>query len=129
MVVVKAAIGPELERVAKPISGNVCTQLNCVPSTMEPLNKIGLVLAPAQRIWGEIGLTTGVGFTKMVNGTAVPEQLFDKGITCNKAVMGILAVLVVVNDITGPVPDEPIPISGFVLVQVYEVLATFDPEN
>ena len=43
--------------------------------------------------------------------------------------MGILAVLVVVNDITGPVPDEPIPISGFVLVQVYEVLATFDPEN
>ena len=67
MVVVKAAIGPELERVAKPISGNVCTQLNCVPSTMEPLNKIGLVLAPAQRIWGEIGLTTGVGFTIMVN--------------------------------------------------------------
>jgi hypothetical protein len=59
----------------------------------------------------------------------VPEQLFETGITCNNAVMGILAVLVVVNDITGPVPDEPIPISGFVLVQVYEVLATFDPEN
>jgi hypothetical protein len=118
-VVVKAAIGPELARVAKPISGKLCTQLNIVPSTMEPLNKIGLVLTPAQRIWEETGLTTGVGFTIMVNGTGVPAQLFDTGITCNNEVMGILAVLVVVNDITDPLPDELIPpIAGFVLVQV-----------
>ena len=118
-MVVKAAIGPELERVANPISGKLCTQLNIVPSTMEPLNKIGLVLTPAQRIWGETGLTTGVGFTIMVNGTGVPAQLFDTGITCNNEVMGILAVLVVVNDITDPLPDEAIPpIAGFVFVQV-----------
>ena len=117
-MVVKAAIGPELERVAKPISGKLCTQLNIVPSTMEPLNKIGLVLTPAQRIWGETGLTTGVGFTIMVNGTGVPAQLFDTGITCNNEVMGIGAVLVVVNVTNDPEPDVPNPISGFVLVQV-----------
>jgi len=48
----------------------------------------------------------------------VPEQLFDTGITCNNEVMGIGAVLVVVNVTNDPEPDVPNPISGFVLVQV-----------
>ena len=59
----------------------------------------------------------------------MPLQLFDTGITCNNDVMGILAVLVVVKDIIEPIPNEPSPICVFSFDHVYEVLATFEPEN
>lgn len=61
--------------------------------------------------------TVGVGFTVMVNDEAVPMQLLAVGVTVMVAVMGLLPVLVAVNEAISPVSLAARPIAGFELAQ------------
>ena len=110
LVVVKLLIVPDPVISANPMVELLLVQLYCVPPTIEPENEIPLFTTPEQNTADETGFTTGVGFTKMVNGTGVPEQLFEIGVTNKLEVMGIPEKLVVVKAPIAPEPDKPIPI-------------------
>lgn len=74
-----------------------------------------------------MALTTGVGFTVMVNTIGVPVQLtppeVNTGVTVMLATTGALVVLVAVKLAILPVPDAASPMLVLLLVQLYTVPA------
>jgi ribonuclease PH len=58
----------------------------------------------------------GVGFTKIVNCKAVPEQELEIGVTIILAVIGTKKLFNTVKGAMLPLPVAAIPIAGLVLV-------------
>ena len=61
---------------------------------------------------------TGVGFTFMVNVCTGPGQLLAVGVTVKAPAVGVVPVLVAVNELIRlPTPDPSTPIVGLLLIQ------------
>ena len=69
-------------------------------------------------------LTSGSGFTVIVNVIAVPGQPFAEGVTVIVEMTGAAVLLIPVNEGILPVPLAANPIEGSLFVQLYEVLVT-----
>jgi hypothetical protein len=76
------------------------------------------VAEPAHTAWLAMAFTDGVGFTVIVNVTAVPLQPAADGVTVMVAVIGVAVALVAVNDGILPVPDAARPIAVLLFVQL-----------
>ena len=74
-----------------------------------------------QTVWFEIGLSTGVGLTVMLNVSTGPEQAtplcVNVGVTVMVAVIGTEEVFVPVNEGTSPLPEAPKPIAVLEFIQ------------
>ena len=89
-------------------------QLNVVPETELSGMYLNVVLLHmSDKVRGVV--STGVGFTVMVNVRAGPGQrtdpLLNVGVTISVAVIGTVPVLVAVNVIVSELPPDPSPIS------------------
>lgn len=70
-----------LPPAANPIPVKLLVQLKTVLGIADPLNIIGAVLLLAHKICGLIASTTGVGLTRILNETGLPEQVLENGVT------------------------------------------------
>ena len=77
-----------------------------------------VVAAPLHKVWLDIELTVGVGFTVIVKLFAVPPQVLAVGVTVIVAVTAAEPGLVAVNEAMFPVPEAASPIPGVLLVQI-----------
>jgi hypothetical protein len=103
----------------RPVTAVELVQLYTVLFMAEPEKVTCVVATPLQIAWSGIALTAGIGFTVMEKFLAVPEQVFDIGVTVRKEVTGTLVALVAVNELIVPVPDNGInPVAEFVFVQL-----------
>ena len=79
-----------------------------------------------QTVWFEIGLSTGVGLTVMINVSTGPEQAtplcVNVGVTVMVAVIGAEEVFVPVNEAIFPFPEAANPIAVLEFVQAYVVV-------
>ena len=79
-----------------------------------------------QTVWFEIGLSTGVGLTVMLNVSTGPEQAtplcVNVGVTVMFAVMGVEEVFVPINEAMSPFPEAANPIAVLEFVQAYVVV-------
>ena len=116
LVALKPAILP-LPLAARPMVVLLLVQLYVVPAT-GPLKLMGTVWIPLHNDWFSTALTTGVGFTKMVNVMDGPGQPLALGVTVMVAVTGALVVLVAVKLGILPLPLAAKPIEVVLFVQL-----------
>lgn len=117
LVATKLAILP-VPDAARPIDVLLLVQLYTVPGTL-PLKLMAAVLDPLHNTWLATGLTSGVGFTVMVNVIGVPLQLMPPlvytGVTVIVATTGLKPIFTAVNEGMLLVPLAASPIDGVVL--------------
>jgi hypothetical protein len=89
---------------------------------------VNVAEAPEQMV-APLTVTTGLGFTVMVNVIGVPLQPLAMGVTVMVDTIGVLPVLVAMNDGIFPAPLDARPIDPLLLVQLYVVLGTVEPEK
>jgi len=90
-----------------------------VPDTLE-LNTSVDVLALLHTCW-VVGVTVmiGVGSTVIVKFCTGPKQAFACGVTVNTPLVGVVPLLVAVNEvIVLPLPDVLVPIVALLLIHV-----------
>lgn len=103
----------------RPIAAPVCVQLyTIVPPVVGLLKFTAAVAVLLHTTWLGTALTTGVGFTVIVNVTLGPGQPLAIGVTVIVATNGALVVLVAMNDGMSPLPAGASPIAGVLLVQL-----------
>jgi hypothetical protein len=83
-----------------------------------PVNVTGVAAAPLHIAWLAGVVTVGVGFTVMPKLRGVPLQLLATGVTIIVPVIGVIPVLVAVNDAILPDPDAARPIAILLFVQL-----------
>jgi len=104
----------------------------------ELINEVAGIKTPLQTTIFDGTVTVDVGLIVIVKETARPVQLLAVGVTVIVAVIGIVSVLVAVNEGKSPVPFAPSPIDVLLLVQenvvpgvglVKTVAGTVDPSH
>jgi hypothetical protein len=82
-----------------------------------------------EQIVAPLTVTTGFGFTVMVNVIGVPLQPLATGVTVIVATMGAFVLFVGLKDAIFPVPLSGKPMLLLLFVQLYIVFGTVDPEK
>lgn len=93
-----------------------------MPVTAPP--KTTAVEDPLHTVWSATGSTVGIGFTVIVNDLAVPGQPFLTGVTVMVATVGMVPVLLAVNETISPVPLAAKPMEVLSFAQLYVVPLT-----
>ena len=107
---------------ANPMDGALLVHANDKAPVGPVVGLVKLITAvgdPLHNTWLATGLTTGIGFTVIVNVIGVPVQPPAPGVTVIVATIGPLVALVVTNGCISPVPDAARPMAVLLFVQLY----------